>query len=74
MTPSGTASDPSSDPRDGRDIRALLLDTEATCRVMRKAVREALLVHKKLGQSIVVWEDGRVVWVGPEEIELAGDD
>jgi hypothetical protein len=36
---------------------------------LRRAVREALLRHKKLGNPIAVWEDSRVVWIPPEEIE-----
>ena len=31
-------------------------------------VREALERHRRLGQSIVVWRDGRVTWVPAEEI------
>lgn len=37
---------------------------EAACR----AVREALARHKALGQSVVVWRDGAVVVLKPEEI------
>lgn len=37
---------------------------QAACR----AVEEALARHKALGQSVVVWEDGRVVVLSPEEI------
>ena len=35
-----------------------------------RAVRAALARHKALGQSVVVWRDGRIVWLTPEEIEL----
>ncbi|MEW6251257.1 MAG: hypothetical protein AB1716_11460, partial [Planctomycetota bacterium] len=35
---------------------------------LRQAVRAALRRHKLLGESIVIWKDGRVVWVPPEEI------
>lgn len=31
-------------------------------------VREALLQHKRAGNPIAVWEDGRVVWILAEEI------
>ena len=34
------------------------------------AAREAIARHKALGQSIVIWRDGKVVVVPPEEIEL----
>ncbi len=37
---------------------------------LRQAVREALLRHKKLGQSIAVWEKSRVVWIPPESIQV----
>jgi hypothetical protein len=34
----------------------------------QEAVREALLFHKRNGNSIAVWQDGRVVILPPEEI------
>jgi len=34
------------------------------------AGREARARHKALGQSIVVWRDGKVVEIPPEEIEI----
>ena len=37
---------------------------------MRQAVRDTVREHKLLGQPIVVWRDGKVVWIPPEEIEL----
>ena len=37
---------------------------------MDLAVREAVARHKALGQSIVVWRDGKVVVVPAEEIEI----
>ena len=43
-------------------------DRAAVERALREGVRAALLRHKKLGQSIVVWRDGRVVVVPPEQI------
>ncbi len=38
--------------------------------VFRQGVREALLRHKKLGQSVAVWRDGKVVILSPEEIPV----
>ncbi len=35
-----------------------------------KAVQDAILMHKKLGIPIVVWEDGQVVEIPPEKIEV----
>jgi hypothetical protein len=48
----------------------LLEEAEPLTAAAREAVRETLTVHKKLGNSIVVWRDGRVVIVPPEEIEV----
>ncbi|MEO8145839.1 MAG: zeta toxin family protein [Betaproteobacteria bacterium] len=38
--------------------------------VLREAVRAARRRHKALGESIVIWRDGKVVEVPPEEIEV----
>ena len=38
---------------------------------MREAVREALLRHKQAGHPVAAWQDGRVVWIQPEDISLA---
>ncbi len=38
--------------------------------VLRRAVRAAVLEHKRAGRSIVVAENGRVVEVPPEEIDV----
>lgn len=46
----------------------LLSEAEPLTRAAREAVREALTIHKRLGNSVVVWHDGRVVIVPPEEI------
>jgi hypothetical protein len=35
---------------------------------MKRGVRDALLRHKLLGESIAVWRDGKVVIVPAEEI------
>jgi hypothetical protein len=43
-------------------------DVPRILKAMRRAVREALLVHKKLGNPVAVWQDGRVVWIAPEDI------
>ncbi len=45
-------------------------DNEQISRAMGKAVQDTLRMHKLLGQPIVIWRDGKVVWVPPEEIEL----
>ena len=34
------------------------------------AVRNALREHKRLGQSVAVWQDGKVVILAPEDIPV----
>ena len=53
---------------DKPDVAAAFADGPAIERAMALAVREAVLRHKRLGESIVVWRDGQVVVVPPEEI------
>ena len=45
-------------------------DTEAIEQAMGEAIQDTLREHKLLGYPIVIWRDGKVVWVPPEEIEL----
>jgi hypothetical protein len=39
-------------------------------RALRQAVREALLRHKKLGQSVIVSIDGELVKLAPDQIVI----
>jgi hypothetical protein len=48
----------------------MMIDGTEIDEALRRAVREALLRHKKLGNSIAVWRDGKVVIVPPEEIQV----
>ena len=41
--------------------------------VLKQAVNEALLRHRRLGNSVAVWKDGRVVTIPPEEIVIPND-
>ena len=50
------------------DIGERLADTERVTEAVREAGREARLKHKQLGVPIVVWRDGQVVEIPPEEI------
>ena len=35
-----------------------------------QAVRDALLQHKRAGNPVPIWENGQVVWIPPEEIDV----
>jgi monomeric isocitrate dehydrogenase len=37
-------------------------------KALREGVRKALIRHKEAGNPVVVWRDGKIVWLKPEEI------
>jgi hypothetical protein len=39
--------------------------------ILQEGVRQALLIHKRLGNPIAIWKDGKVVIVPPEEIVIS---
>lgn len=39
---------------------------------LRQAVREALLIHKRAGNPVAVWQNDRVVWVPADDISVDG--
>lgn len=44
---------------------------EAIERILQSAVQQTLRIQKRLGNSISVWKDGKVVIVPPEEIVVS---
>lgn len=52
------------------ELANLVAQADAVEAAARQAVREALLVHKRMGNPICVWREGRVVWIPPEEISI----
>lgn len=40
-------------------------------KILQRAVNHALLMHKRLGNPIATWKDGKVVIVPPEEIIIS---
>lgn len=50
----------------------LLSEAEAVDRAARRAVREALLAHKRAWRSVPAWRNGEVVIIPPEQIEVDG--
>jgi hypothetical protein len=53
-----------------KDVRAIMLDGTAIQRALREAWINTLDRHKRLGNPIVVWRDGKVVWIPAEDIEI----
>lgn len=39
---------------------------------LQQAVKEALLKHKKAGNPVVSWKDGKIIWIQPEDIPVEG--
>lgn len=51
-------------------LDSLWNDESRLDRLAREAVQAALQEHKRKGESVVVWRDGRVVTLTPDEILL----
>lgn len=47
-----------------------LWDSEDLLKAVNRAVIAALRRHKTRGESVVIWRDGQVVWLRPEEIDV----
>jgi len=53
----------------------LIVHGKAIEDVLRRAVHQALLTHKRAGNPIATWQDEHVVIIPPEDIPVAeGDD
>lgn len=46
----------------------LTVNSKAVERAIKKAVKAALLKHKRLNNPVAVWRGGKVVLLQPEEI------
>jgi hypothetical protein len=57
-----------------RDLGALFAQDELIDRALAVAVRNAVLMHKRLGNPIAGWEGDKVVWIPPDEIEVDESD
>jgi ABC-type proline/glycine betaine transport system ATPase subunit len=49
----------------------LVDQAEAIELILQAGVRHALSIHKRLGNPIAIWRDGKVVIVPPEEILIS---
>lgn len=61
---------PQEQPKRRRSILEMMIDGKEIDAALQRAVREALIRHKKLGNPVAVWRDGKVVIVPPEEIPV----
>lgn len=51
-----------------RNITRLMLDGREIDQAIKEATREALEFHMRMGNPVVVWEDGKVVWRSAAEV------
>jgi hypothetical protein len=53
-----------------RPLSERLMDIELIKDALTRAVQDALLRHKLAGNPVAAWQDGRVVWIAPEDIPV----
>jgi hypothetical protein len=53
-----------------REDEELLAEAEAVEAAVQQAVQDALRMHKRAGNPVAGWKDGRVVWVPAEQINV----
>jgi len=51
-------------------IAEAFANPEKITHALALGVRDALLKHKQTGNPVVVWRDGKIVWLKPEEIPV----
>jgi len=51
-----------------KDISRIFRERTLIDQALNAAVRDAVLEHKQRGLPLVVWRDGKIVWVPPEEV------
>ena len=50
--------------KDKRDkIEEIFADEKQITEVLQQAVREAVEMHKRDGNPIATWKDGKVIWI-----------
>ena len=60
-------------PNSGPTPAERVTDLERIERALRAAVRDALQRHKRDGDPVAVWREGRVVWLPPDQIPVADE-
>jgi hypothetical protein len=56
------------------DIADILARGTPIDEAMNKAVRDAVRLHKRMGLPMAAWQDGKVVWIPPEQLPLEGEE
>lgn len=50
-------------------IEEVIADRDRIASALAEGVKDALKLHKQAGNPIVVMQDGKMVWLKPEEIQ-----
>jgi len=53
-----------------KDISRIIAEGTEIDKAIKQAVQKAVLQHKLAGNPIVVMQDGKMVWLKPEEIQV----
>jgi hypothetical protein len=61
-------------PNSGLTPAERVRDLDRIERALRAAVRDALQRHKRDGDPVAVWREGRVVWLPPDQIPSVSDE
>lgn len=54
--------------------KLFMVEGERIAEILRRAVRHALLAHKRAGNTIAVWKNEGVTLIPAEEIRVEADD
>ena len=54
-----------------KDVHRIFVDeSELIDKALQQGVRDAVLRHKRDGLPMVIYRDGKTVWVKPEDLNL----
>ncbi len=53
-----------------KDISSVFGQVRVIDRALAEGVREALRQHKRAGNPVAQWRDGKVVWIQPKDIKI----
>ena len=51
-------------------ITEAFTNPERITKALAQGVRDALLKHKQVGNPIIIWRDGKSIWIKPEDIPI----
>jgi len=54
-------------PNNGKSITEIFDDGAPIDQAIGDAVEEALRMHKKAGNPVATWQNGKVVWIPPDQ-------